>query len=61
MGGNSNILVPLLAKHIDVVIGPVPVRGQGFFDLADNTNSDKLRPNKVILAPFMSAITCNHQ
>lgn len=61
MGGNSNIAVTLLAKHIDPFDGHFAVAASENIDTADNTVSDKSGGNKVILTPFMTATTCNNQ
>lgn len=61
MGGNSNIAVTLLAKHIDPFDGRFTIAGSEKIKTADNTRSDNPGGNKVILASFMTATTCNNQ
>ncbi|GAA3713381.1 hypothetical protein GCM10022421_20830 [Oceanisphaera sediminis] len=60
MGGNSNIAVTLLAKHIDPFDGLFAVAGSENIETADNTGSDKSGGNEVILASFMTATICNN-
>lgn len=60
MGGNSNIAVTRLAKHIDPFDGYFAAAASENIATADNTGSDKSGANKVILASFMTATICNN-